>query len=194
MPGVSLAKFIDFCEASDQRKERLVGGRGFDYYGPLIALMRRTHWKTGLIDTFRNALPSFLEDQSQATKRVNFQIVGEAYSEYWLERARAYFPVGRYEVDVAGLTVRIGPAVGMVNRDGDYQLLRLWCNQDSPGLLARQIAGCLMDEVKEDSGWHSGIWDIRAKHVPLSVQGSGSFRAELETQAALYLHYLSQSG
>ena len=104
-------------------------GRGFDYYGPLIALIRRTHWATGLIDTFRNALPSFLENQNLVTKRENMRLIGEAYSEYWQERALAYFPVGQYTVDVAGLTIRIGPAVGMLNRNGDRQSLWLWFNK-----------------------------------------------------------------
>ena len=192
MPRASLAKFIQFCEAPTQKKEGVVGGRGFNYYGPLIARMQRTHWATGLIDTFRTELPSFLEDQNTATKRENLRLVGEAYIEYWLDRATAYFPVGQYEVNLAGLAMRIGPAVGMLNRDGDREFLRLWCKQGSPSFLARQIIGCLMDEVKEDSSWHSGVLDIQGKNVPLPVQISGNFRGELEDQATMYLDYLRQ--
>jgi hypothetical protein len=59
-----------------------------------------------------------------------------------------------------------------------------------PSLLARQIVGCLMDEVKEDPLWYSGVWDIRRKDVPLPAQVSGNFRGELEEQATMYLAYL----
>ena len=191
MPRASLTRFVQFCEAPAQKKEGVVLGRGFDYYGPLIALIRRTHWATGLIDTFRNALPSFLENQNLVTKRENMRLIGEAYSEYWQERALAYFPVGQYTVDVAGLTIRIGPAVGMLNRNGDRQSLWLWFNKrGGPSLLARQIVGCLMDEVKEDPLWYSGVWDIRRKDVPLPAQVSGNFRGELEEQATMYLAYI----
>ena len=56
--------------------------------------------------------------------------------------------------------------------------------------MARQIVGCLMDEVKEDPLWYSGVWDIRRKDVPLPAQVSGNFRGELEEQATMYLAYL----
>ena len=109
---VSVFNFAKFCEARPDRQESVVRQirktsldpkSGFDYYGPLKSLVRRTHWATNDLGTLEGALPSFLSGQSKPSVADNYRRMAEAYTDYWRSTASDYvsdlvispdFPIG----------------------------------------------------------------------------------------------------
>ena len=130
---ISVFDFAEFCEASPARQESVVQkfrrrstNGGFDYYGPLKHLIRRTHWATDDLSTLERALPIFLSEQERTSVAENYRNIGEAYIQYWKERATQYFRVlsPRPDIEIGDLAIRVNPEVGMLTRDGDRQILK----------------------------------------------------------------------
>ena len=119
--------------------------------------------------------------------RDNYQRIAEAYIDYWKAKATDYFPVESLDVAMEDLSISIRPEVGMLNKDGDHQVLKLWFNRTSPTRQARQIIGHLMGKVSPNTQWHSGIWDIKQRNVPLPVLPPDRFDVVLEGQARAFL-------
>ena len=74
----------------------------------------------------------------------------------------------------------------MRTRGGDLQILKLWFNRTSPTRQARMIIGHLMGKVNPNAQWHTGIWDIRQRNVPLPVIPPDGFDLVLAGQAAAF--------
>ena len=195
---VSVFNFSEFCEARPDRQESVVlkirkrtldPKKGFDYYGPLKHLIRRTHWATNDLATFESALDPFLNGQKKVTMADNYRCMADAYIDYWDGRANAYFPVlvTTPDVVIEGLTIRATPELGMLTKDGDRQILKLWFNRVSPTRQARLIVGHLMGKVNPNSQWHIGIWDIKQRNIPLPVLAPDGFDLVLAGQAAAFL-------
>ena len=176
---VSVFDFAQFCEATPERQESVVikirkrslDNKGFDYYGPLKNLMRKTHWATNDLTRFESALPSLLNDQRKATIARNYQYMAEAYISYWKERAVAYFPVDVRDpkINLEGLNIWVNPEMGMRTRDDDHQILKLWFNRLNPTRQTRLVIGYLVGKINSNAQWHSGIWDIKRRNIPLPV-------------------------
>ena len=193
---VSVINFTKFCEAMPDRQEALVRQiraqslgtkKGGDYYGPLKYLLRRCHWATNDLAIFENGLADLLSRQTKTTKRDNYRRIGEAYIDYWRDRATEYFPVSSADVDIEGLTVSVKPEVGMRTKDGDRQILKLWFNRTSPTRTARRIIGHLLGQVNANPQWLPGIWDIKQRNIPLPVLPPDGFDLALAGQAAAFL-------
>ena len=196
---VSVYNFAKFCEARPDRQQAVVRqirkrtlnpNAGFDYYGPLKGLIRRTHWATNNLATFEDALPAFLSGQKKPDMADNYRRMAEAYVDYWNFRATDFIPVdpGHADHQIEDLTIRVNPEVGMRTRDGDRQILKLWFNRISPTRQTRLIIGHLMDKVTPNAQWLSGIWDIRGRNIPLPVVPTDGFDLVLAGQAAAFQH------
>ena len=198
MPRVLMSGFAKFCEARPHNQVRIVQEirtqqvsadhyMRRDFYGPLKQLLRTTHWATTDVGTFENALAPFLDKQKQASKREHYRILGETYIDFWKNKEATHFQIRPVDIGIAGLTIGVNPEVGMRTSDGDYQALKLWFNTISPTRQTRQIIVHLMDRANNDAQWHSGIWDIRKRNIPLPVRTSKDFELGLIGQAAAFL-------
>ena len=181
---ISVFDFAEFCEAKPSGQDAMVlkirgrtlvskKNKGFNYYGPLLSLVRRTHWATNDLANLEAALPHFLNGQSVASTAANYQCMADAYIRFWRDRATNFFPVpmpvDNLDTAIEGLVIRVRPEVGMQTRDGDRQILKLWCRRLSPPRQVRLIVGHLMGKVNPNPQWHSGIWDIRQRNIPLPL-------------------------
>ena len=188
---ISVFDFARFCDARPERQESIVARirkrDGYDYYGPLKHLIRKTHWANNDIGILEKALPSFLDRQKDSAMSRNFKIMTDAYIRYWTDRASDYFPVKLESpgINLGGLTVWVNPEMGMRTKDDDYQMLKLWFNRLQPTRQTRLVIGHLVASMNpHPQQWHSGIWDIRRGNVPLPVIPPSGFDTVLIGQAA----------
>ena len=178
---------------------RLANPKGYmlrDFYGSLRSTLRGTHWTTGDITTFENALPASVDSQKQEQRKEHYRDIGERYIEFWRTKNANYFQVPTIDVEIGGLVIVVGPEVGMRTDDG-YQALKLWFNSKPPSVQARQVIVYLMNLAKDRSAgwserWHSGIWDIRRENIPLPVSPARDFELGLSGQVAAFLQIWNQ--
>ena len=201
IPMSSFAKFYEVRPAEQVRivrdiRMRLLDPERYmarDYYGPLRNLLRSTHWVTGNIEDFADALEPFLENQKFDDRKVHYRRLGESYVTYWRNVDGAHFAIPSTDVTISGLTVAVRPEVGLRTEGGDYQALKLWFNSDRPTRQARQIMVYLMNRAKEqsekwDGRWYSGIWDIRRHNVLPPIRPARDLELGLTGQIAAFLH------
>ena len=160
-----------------------------DYYGPLRQVIRQTHWTTGDIGTFENALPPLLDVQTR--KKDHYRDLGRSYIDFWMNKDATYFSVLPVDVAIGDLTINVNPEIGM-RSNGDDQVLKLWFNAVRPSRQTRQVIGHLMNLAKAQSNgwqprWHTGLWDIRRRNVPLPVGQARDFELGLDGQAAAFM-------
>ena len=202
MPRIPLSSFARFYEVRPADQVRIVRDirnrlmnpddyMGRDFYGPLRQTMRRTHWATGDIGTFEDALGPLVDSQQVEARKDHYRRIGERYIDFWKSRDASYFPVMPVDVDLSDLTIVVSPEVGM-RAGGDYQALKLWFNAEVPTRQARQVVVHLMNRANVQSDqwqtrWHSGIWDIRRGNIPLPVNPARDFELGLVGQVAAFL-------
>ena len=195
---VSVFDFAEFCQARTGQQEAIVRKirkrsvdpkTGFNYYGPLLNLFRRTHWDNNNLSILERALPNLLRTQKHPSTAENYRRMAEAYIDYWKNRATEFFPVVLRSPDVVfgDLTIRVNPEVGMVNQDGDRQILKMWLKRASPTREVRQIAGYLLSKLNPNPEWHPGIWDVKHRNVPLLVFSPDNYEGTLVAQAQAFL-------
>ena len=201
VPRIPLSSFARFYEANPSKqvtvvrdiRTRLIDPEGYfarDYYGSLRGVLRKTHWATGKLDTFENALAPLLA-RTRMDKKLHYQILGESYIDFWRSRNASCFHVESVDVEIAGLTIVVTPEVGM-RTGNDYQALKIWFNAKSPTRPARQVIHYLMDQANLigndwQDRWHSGLLDIRRKNIPLPVRTARDFELGITGQVAAFL-------
>ena len=202
MPRISIASFAKFYEVRPAAQVRIVRDirsrmmdpeRYFarDFYWPLRNLLRTTHWATGDIGTFENAMQPFVYGLQDTRKKASYRILCESYVDFWKRSGATYFPIQTASVEIDGLTIVVSPEVGMRIGD-DFQALKLWFNSIQPTRQARQIVIHLMDRANAindhwQKRWHSGIWDVRRARIPLVVRPARDFELGLAGQIAAFL-------
>ena len=91
--------------------------------------------------------------------------------------------------------MRLGPTVGLMDKGGHRQFLRLWCNQDFPSEFATKVFWLLMYDVKEESRieGHFGVWNVREEFIYFGPTiRDTDLRTELEEQAREFERLLNQ--
>ena len=172
---------------------RLTDPEGYilrDYYNPLRNGIKRTHWATGDIQTFRDGFIPFL-DRTRQDKKEHYRAIGQSYIDFWEERDGSYFQVRSVDVEIGGLTILVTPEVGMRIGDDSYTL-KIWLNSQPPTRAARQVIQHSMERASEicdswDTSWHLGIWDIRRKNILPPMRTARDFELGLTGQAAAFL-------
>ena len=202
VPRVPIGSFARFYEARPADQVRIVrdirtrlldpeGYTGRDYYQWLRNGIRKTHWSTNEITTFRDALGPFLEN-TREDKRQHYKVICESYIDFWVDMAASYFPIKSVSVEMEGLTILVTPEVGMRIGDDSYAL-KIWLNAKPPTRPARQVVNYVMERavgVCSDwsDDWHMGIWDIRRKNILPPIRTARDFELGLRGQAAAFLH------
>ena len=108
-----------------------------------------------------------------------------------MNKDATYFSVLPVDVAIGDLTINVNPEIGM-RSNGDDQVLKLWFNAVRPSRQTRQVIGHLMNLAKAQSNgwqprWHTGLWDIRRRNVPLPVGQARDFELGLDGQAAAFM-------
>lgn len=180
MVRVSMATFARFYGASPSQQMRIVNDHRSqqvnrdryiqrDFYGTLRQTLRRTHWATGDIDAFRDAIPELVERQQVPARRDAYQDVSQAYIDLWLNRGAEFFTAPTDDITVGALTIRVNPEVGMRTVDG-AQALKVWFNVDPMPRRSLQACHFLMERASatwDEDDIHAAIWDVRRLAIPL---------------------------
>lgn len=166
-------------------------GAGRDYYGPLRNTIRQTHWNTGDISVFENALPKLLEKKLKDSQKRRFRTLGQAYIFYWETTHPTYFPVRRTELDIEGLTISVNPELGLKTEYGDQYVVKLWFNAPRVSRPIRQTVCYLMSRAAESGRWpgaaQTALWDIERGDILPAMPTEESFGVSLEAQATAFL-------
>ena len=201
VPKVPVKMFAEFYQARPAKqvsivrtiRTRLVNPEMYmahNYYGALRNAIRDTHWATGNIETLQDAL-EYLVGSIRQDKQQNYRIAIESYIRFWRDRSASCFPVKAVDVEMAGLTIAANPELGMQTGD-DFQVLKIWFDAERPTQAARQVIHHFLDRAREQSNewedyWHSGIWDIRRRNIPLLPRNARDFELGLYGQVAAFL-------
>ena len=162
-----------------------------DPYLPIRNFLRDTHWVTGNFSTVEDAFQLFMRRQPPSVWTDRFRNLVEQYTDYWMYRGASHFFVAPVSIVINELNIRVSPEVGM-QVGGDYQVLKVWLNSKSPSRQALQIFGYLMDRAREQSverenHWHTGVWDIVRRNVPLPQRVARDFELGLIGQSAAFM-------
>lgn len=201
MPVVPMASFARFYEARPPDKVRIVrdvriqqsdpdGYRRRDYYNDLRNILTQTHWQTDDIGVLESAVETFIAKQKDDQKKAHFRDIAEAYIRFWKRQDASLFEVPSVEVDVAELTIRVRPEVGMRTEDGDEFALKLWFNSPRLTRQYRQANTYLMEQaqgIEWPSDWRPALWDVRRENIPPPATVARDFVLGLEGQAAAFL-------
>ena len=201
VPKVPVKMFAEFYQARPAKqvsivrtiRTRLINPEMYmahNYYGALRNAIRDTHWATRNIETLQDALEHLMESIRQ-DKQQNYRTAIESYIRFWHDRNASCFPVKAVDVEMAGLTIAVNPELGMQTGD-DFQALKIWFDAERPTQPARQVIYYFMDRAREQSNewedyWHSGIWDIRRRNIPLPPRNARDFGLGLYGQIAAFL-------
>ena len=202
MPRVSFGMFSRFYDerpAGQVRVVRDIRSRVADpkryiqrdLYGPLRNTLRWTHWATGDIMTFENALPPFLAKQKKEFRRKHYEDIGQDYIAFWKAQDAMYFEIPAVDIEIGGLTIGVNPEVGLRTLY-DYRVLKLWFNATKPTIRTRQVMEYLMGRAKQESDawsdqWEAGIWDVRRQSIPLPRRIPQDFEIGVVGQVAAFL-------
>ena len=134
-------------------------------------MLRRTHWKTGEIDSLVNEHPNLTPGKKgYESRKALLEKVKQAYIALWRSRGASFFKVGPVGVSVGDLTVRVDPEVGMRTVEGD-RALKLWLNADEMPQALSHVYHYLFGEASKHPAWpverHLGIWDVQRAALPL---------------------------
>ena len=170
MRQVSMPMFARFYVAGSKGREGIVSrfkkGEGFNYYGPLTALLRR-HLESGDIEGLRSARPNLRSEyRSRASDCENAKL---DCIDLWTSRRASYFEVPPVGVPLGLLTVNAAPEVGMRTADGE-RVLKLWYSPDPMAPTLAEVYHYLLAKGGENlawAGWEPGIWDVRRQAIPI---------------------------
>ena len=165
--------FADFYVAGDTGRETIVknfkNGEGFNYYGPLTALVRR-YLRSGDIEGLRSARVNLNPTDERGVKRAaDLESVKLDLLELWTSRPAEYFEVPTVGVSVGDLTIKVAPEVGMRTADGE-RALRLWYNPTPMEPRRARVYHYLLTEASKNLRWsqfEARVWDVRRKAIPI---------------------------
>ena len=190
MTTVHMSGFGRVYEATGDQKieevRRIKRKRGRYQYWPLVRQMKREHWGNENIEKFRNAFPSFLEEQPP-DKKEEFLLLGTAYIEFCQKRSALYLPHGQRTLPFAGLRIRVDPEVVMENVYGEKTVLKLWFDEAPPTRDTRQVLCFLIEEASKYDHADYGILDILSQDVVLSGELASKIRGKVEEEARTFL-------
>lgn len=204
MLEVGMMMFAKFCTSSISRQQRIVadqlqqeGDSRFvfarDYYGLLRNTILRTHVDNQNLDSFyRDGLPALLSNSRVRTKQSpRFQVLGEAYHQFWSDCDGKPSRGPRGVVKIAELGIIVNPEVTIRTGYGDDQVVKLWFNALPPSKQVREILSYLMNEAKAEYGWPTTwqmcIYDVERKRILPPLPTRDTFAVGLAGQAAAYL-------
>ena len=202
VPRISMASFARFYESRPASQVSIVRDLRIrqanpkqylrrDFYGLLRHTLRATHWGTGGIHTFEDALGPAVDRLEDARKKDPYRLLGRAYIDFWTAKGAEFFEVPAIHVEIGGLPIVVAPEAGM--RVGyDSQVLKLWFNTLKPSRLARQILHHLMERARSSSAqwsntWNIGVLDIRRQEIPPPIRESKDFELGVDGQVAAFL-------
>ena len=170
---VSMPTFAHFCIADSKGRERIVrrfnDGRGFDYYGPLTALLRR-HLVSEDIEGLRKASPKLNPNRPNYQSRLaDLESAKLDFIDLWTSRRASYFKVRPAGVSLGRLTVKVNPEIGMRTADGE-RALRLWYPPKPMKPTLAAVYHYLLIEAGKGMLWagmEPGIWDVHRQAIPI---------------------------
>jgi len=207
VPPVSMATFARFHEAARGEQlnivkdarifhlDRTMYERGRDYYREFRNALRQTHWQTGDIGTFEAALTPLLI-RVKKNKRESYKQAGEAYVALWKRRDADYFPIPRTTIDIAGLTIRVNPELGM-SFSHDKMALKLWLNAPKPTRGYRQAIQYMCEVGRKglwEDSWTMTVWDVRREETLPPVRIQKDIDMILEGDAIKFQHLWKRLG
>ena len=206
MPIISMTSFAEFCEARASRRQSIIRearlltvdhatGAGRNYYGPLIALIRRTHWHTGDISVFKDAFPLFLTRKWRKGQAERFQKLAEAYISYCEPKNLTYASLPSTRIVLAGLTITVHPELLMHTEGGDQQVMRLWLKGQPPSRPVRRTVCHLIERAARSAAWSEvwpleslvSLWDIERGEMLPAIPTDNNFNELLDANAAAFL-------
>lgn len=198
---IAMTSFARFYEATGPEKVKMVReARLFqsdpdryiarDYYFDLRNTLRQTHWSTGDIDTFENALDALCSRQKQEGKQAHLRAIGESYLQFWRSRDVQLVSLPAKQIALASLPIRVAVEMGIVYH-GDRLALKLWFNSPRATRAYRQTVKFLIDEIVTRGDWPSSfqpaILDVRRAEILPPVTVPRDLRRALEGQAGAFL-------
>ncbi|MBM3926714.1 MAG: hypothetical protein FJ320_12205 [SAR202 cluster bacterium] len=196
---IPMSAFARFYEASPLNKVTRVrnallmavdpeGYKVRDYYLDLRNTLSETHWRTGDILSFEEALDALVEEQEDSRKKGHYLAAGRAYIDFWKKQDARYFCVPSSEVEIAGLPVEVTTEVGMRCREGSFAL-KLWFNAGKPTRQFRQAVQfmtCMGRDGSWREEWQPAVWDVRRQAVLPPIPIPKEFGLALEGQSAAF--------
>lgn len=198
-PAIGMATFARFYDATSAEKVSIIRDtRMFvadresyvlrDYYAGLRNTLRQTHWATGDLSTFEDALSDLLAQQRILPKKEHYEKLGQAYIKYWQRQNAIYFEVEDTTIEIAGLPILITPEFGM-RHHGDNLAVKLWLGAPQPKRTFRQAIQYLMDEAQR-RGWRTDLqpvlFDVRREVILPRVSLPKDFPSAMAGQAAAF--------
>ena len=199
LPKVSMTSFARFVAAPVTQKAKIVRelhtakhltsqDRFAPFYGHLVNTLRATHWTTRQIRTFEDAIEGFLRKVSHSVKRSRYQLLSEAYINFWVRHSASYVPIGRAEVDIGGLIIVVNPEIGM-QVGNDTQVLKIWLNSPEPSKMHREVISYLMEITSVEHStwpdqWPRGMWDVQRGRILQNPRPAADFELAIAGQKA----------
>lgn len=198
---IEMSSFARFYEATGPQKVVIVRDArlfqsdpdsyaGRDYYFDLRNTLRQTHWATGDVATFQNALDALCARQKQPGKQDHLRAIGENYVRFWSKPGARTFEVPRAQISLAGLPIRVSAEIGM-DYQGDRLAVKMWFNSPRATRAYRQSVKFMMDQAITDGSWANAwqpvILDVRRAEILPPVPIPRDLRRALEGQAGAFL-------
>lgn len=202
---IAMSSFARFYEATGPEKVKMVREarlfqsnpdmyKARDYYYDIRNTLRQTHWSTGDVATFENALEGLCARQRQEGKEAHIRAIGESYIQFWRSRHIQLVSLPPAQVTLARLPIRVSVELGVIY-NGDHLALKLWFNSPRPTRAYRQTVKFLIDEVTAAGEWprafQPAILDVRRGEILPPVPIPRDLRRALEGQAGAFLQIWS---
>ena len=129
-----------------------------------------------------------MERQTKEDKQRNFRKLGEGYIKLWEQREAHFFEIPQTLVEIAGLTIRVKPEVGMTY-PGNNLALKMWLNANRPKAMFRQAIQYITEQGRHQEwrrDWQAALWDVRREDILPAVRIPNDFIAAIEAQSQAF--------
>ena len=197
---IPISSFLRFYEATPAHKVRLVqdsreyqyNPKGYiyrDYYRVLRHAMRRTHWKTGELCSFKIESGKFDINPAESSKIESFEQITSGYIQFVKDTVHSVFELQGTTAEFGNLRILINLDVGVETHTGERLALKVWYPAKGPTRLYRQgfehltkvlTSGNLSEGVKP------AILDVRNAKILNSLRLPKDIDLSLRGQAAAF--------
>ena len=202
MPTIPMHTFAKFCAArksaqlkkivhdcwEQDRNPQYIFWR--DYYGPLRRAIEKYHLQTGDLAAFDSVIPRLPEHYKLADRKAAIQMVGRAYSDYCRKQDFEPFRVQRAEVELADVSVRVNPELGIRTDVADEYVVKMWFNAPEISRQVREIFSFLMHRAQDLGTWSPAfllaVWDVRRHRLLPSINPDPDLEPVYITKARMF--------
>lgn len=170
----AMSPFLDFHEAQTESARRALVSRaknppkreagkasgGSAYEGFINSI--RKYYRVGMTrETVEQCLETWIRRGRIGGERA--RVLVNAFLHQWdLYNYRFYRVHGR-DINIAGLTIRVAPDIGVVTGLDENIIVKLWLREKAISDLRRQATIALLDEVRKlqiPPESHVGVWEV----------------------------------